>query len=344
MDLNEALWEVQWLPASGGRVRRLVLTWRALRRLILAMAVVALLVVAVNVAMPLGLRSVLGRFTVDSARRDRGILTTRHEELRELAATLASSVRTRHGRAQRVAWLNGSSPEAYRTTLTPLAAPADDDQLVTWLDGGGRALDELSAALAGATLATRCPPRALPLILPVAPGQAVPVAMFGWRVSPFTGKRVPLRGVELACPLGTDVVAPGAGQVLFAGAPGGRTAADWAQFGTVVVLDHGGGVATVLGHLGEASVRRGQVVARGQRVATSGQSGWARVPAVYFEIRWPLAGGSVPVHPALVAFDLPVADLAAALADPSGGLPADAPPVDSLVAGPMRIAHRRPVR
>jgi murein DD-endopeptidase MepM/ murein hydrolase activator NlpD len=101
-------------------------------------------------------------------------------------------------------------------------------------------------------------------------------------------------------------------------------------------------VLTVYGHLGETSLRRGQIVARGQRIGTVGRTGWTKVPALYYEVRWPLGGLSRPVDPALVTVGLRVEDLGSRLADPLAGLPDDFGLIEHLRGGePPRT--RRPM-
>ena len=169
--------------------------------------------------------------------------------------------------------------------------------------------------------ALRCPLSSLPIASPIDAARAVPVALFGWRVSPFTGKTMAQYGVTLAASQGEPVVAPGAGRVLFAGSVRERKANEWTRLGNLVVVDHGGGVMTIYAHLRDTLVKRGQVVARAQRLGSVGQTGWTRVPALYYEVRWPVDDGSKPIDPGLVTPTVPVEDLDARLADPTGGLP-----------------------
>lgn len=102
-----------------------------------------------------------------------------------------------------------------------------------------------------------------------------------------------------------------------------RRANEWTRFGTVVVVDHGGAVFTVYGHLGEATVKKGQAVTRGTRLGRVGMTGWTRVPALYYEVRWPRLAGGAPIDPALLCIALPLDDLDARVADPRAGLPDD---------------------
>jgi murein DD-endopeptidase MepM/ murein hydrolase activator NlpD len=80
------------------------------------------------------------------------------------------------------------------------------------------------------------------------------------------------RGVDYEVPLGTVVMAPAGGTVLFAGpmALGGQT----------VVIDHGQGVVSMLGHLQRIDVRPGDTVEPRAIVGLSGDSGLAVAPGV----------------------------------------------------------------
>jgi murein DD-endopeptidase MepM/ murein hydrolase activator NlpD len=69
------------------------------------------------------------------------------------------------------------------------------------------------------------------------------------------------RGIDVAVPVGTVVVAVDAGVVAFAGPVGGQL---------FVTLDHGGGLTSTYSWLSSILVRRGDVVARGAPLARSG--------------------------------------------------------------------------
>jgi murein DD-endopeptidase MepM/ murein hydrolase activator NlpD len=338
---GDALWEIQWHPADGGRFRRLVLTRRGLRRTFWALAAVLLVVLVIMAALPLGLRGVLTSFTVDAARRENRALRLRAEELRERAYGLADRMRETVQRGRRVAWELGASPQVWEASCpAPPPRGAEDETTIRWLGEQGVRLGALSEALAAPHDALRCPLAALPVASPVDVRRAVPVALFGWRVSPFTGKTMAQYGVTLAAPQGEPVAAPGAGRVLFAGSVRERKANEWTRFGNLVVLDHGGGVATIYAHLRDVLVKRGQAVARGQRLGSVGQTGWTRVPALYYEVRWPLDERARPVDPGLVTPAVPVEDLDTRLADPSGGLPGGYALLEHLVGGRGERAPR----
>lgn len=329
MDLDDTFWELQWHSARGRGVRRLVLTRRGLRRLAWGLGVLGLLVLLVVAATPVGLKGFFGSFTVDAARRENRARRNQADELSEQLGELAAQLGVTLERARRVAWAVGVPEALWRPTAPP--PPQGDEAVTAWLLQVADRLDAMAAALQSSALQPPTTLLALPLQLPVGRSRGVPVGLFGWQASPFTGKPVPSRGVTWACEKGEAVLAPGGGTVAYAGAPQGRSVADWMRLGTVVVLDHGGGVTSVLGHLQQTAVRRGQTVSRGQRVGSAGISAWTKVPAVYLEIRWPLGGASKPVDPSLLIPDLPVADVDALLGDPCAGLPADFPSLEPLL-------------
>ncbi len=69
------------------------------------------------------------------------------------------------------------------------------------------------------------------------------------------------RGIDIAAPIGTTVLAPAPGVVSFAGYVGGQL---------FVTLDHGGGLETTYSWLSAKLVRKGDVVVAGQAIASSG--------------------------------------------------------------------------
>ena len=76
------------------------------------------------------------------------------------------------------------------------------------------------------------------------------------------------RGIDIVTSPGTPVLAPADGVVAFAGQVGGRL---------FLTLDHGGGLESTYSWLDSVLVRRGEPVARGATVATSG---WGHVDAL----------------------------------------------------------------
>lgn len=85
-------------------------------------------------------------------------------------------------------------------------------------------------------------------------------------------------GIDMAAPLGTPVVAAGDGVVVAVG----HTSYG---YGNYVIVAHGGGIATLYGHLLQTSVNTGEPVARGQLVGLEGATGYATGPHLHFELR-----------------------------------------------------------
>ncbi len=102
---------------------------------------------------------------------------------------------------------------------------------------------------------------------------------FGWRWGRMH------EGIDIAVSSGTPVHASASGRVIYAGWMGG--------YGNLVVIDHGGGIATAYGHNTSIVVGTGSGVSQGQVVAYSGSTGHSTGPHVHFEVR---VNGS-PVDP-----------------------------------------------
>jgi murein DD-endopeptidase MepM/ murein hydrolase activator NlpD len=89
-------------------------------------------------------------------------------------------------------------------------------------------------------------------------------------------------GQDFAVKSGTAVVAAHGGTVVKAG---GNGAGDGPAYGNAVVIKHGNGTFSQYAHLSKVSVKAGQVVTTGQRIAFSGNTGNSSGPHLHFEIR-----------------------------------------------------------
>lgn len=85
------------------------------------------------------------------------------------------------------------------------------------------------------------------------------------------------KGVDLAAPRGTNVLAADGGKVIYAGWSGG--------YGYLVKIDHGNGFTTYYGHNSKLYVKVGQKVGKGETIAAVGSTGNSTGPHVHFEVR-----------------------------------------------------------
>ena len=100
---------------------------------------------------------------------------------------------------------------------------------------------------------------------------------YGYRISPFTGKKSMHRGIDIAAPIGTPIIAPANGVVIFAGKKAG--------FGNFIMLAHYGyGIITRYGHNAENLVKVGQNVKKGEQIATVGMTGRSTGPHLHYEV------------------------------------------------------------
>ena len=190
-----------------------------------------------------------------------------------------------------------SSTPTVRPVATTTASPAPT---VTLTPPGATATPEASPTLAPPTATpTPTPCNATVCVLPghfvldwpVAPPDVAILAYY-----PFggtaRGRRDPHHGLDLPAEQGTPVLAPAAGEVVFAGADDAQPLlAPWPNYyGQAVVLRHTfPGVAqpvfTLYGHLETVSVQVGQRVQPGDLLGTVGQRGVAIGPHLHLEVR-----------------------------------------------------------
>lgn len=109
------------------------------------------------------------------------------------------------------------------------------------------------------------------------PAQGAITSPFGMRRHPLFGITHMHTGVDIGALWGSPVLAAADGQVIYAGWFGG--------YGKLVVIDHGGGVSTLYGHLFEILVSPGTSVHRGQVVGRVGSTGFSTGPHLHFEVR-----------------------------------------------------------
>jgi murein DD-endopeptidase MepM/ murein hydrolase activator NlpD len=100
---------------------------------------------------------------------------------------------------------------------------------------------------------------------------------FGYRTHPVLGTLRLHAGVDFGVGTGTPIVAADDGVVVSAGWLGG--------YGNAVIIDHGGGVATLYGHQSRLAVSSGASVSRGEVIGYVGSTGMSTGPHLHFELR-----------------------------------------------------------
>jgi len=98
---------------------------------------------------------------------------------------------------------------------------------------------------------------------------------FGWRN--LYGVQDYHLGIDLACANGTDVLAFNSGTVL-------KSEYHW-SYGNYVLIDHGGGIATLYAHLSDRWVSAGDTVTSGQQIGNVGLTGTTFGYHLHFEVR-----------------------------------------------------------
>jgi lipoprotein NlpD len=85
------------------------------------------------------------------------------------------------------------------------------------------------------------------------------------------------KGIDILGALGQEIKAAGPGKVIYSGE-------DLKGYGKLVIIKHNNSYLSVYAHNKELLVREGQVIAKGQKIATMGNSGTDKVK-LHFEIR-----------------------------------------------------------
>ena len=117
------------------------------------------------------------------------------------------------------------------------------------------------------------------------PADGLITSGFGWRTHPILNRRIFHNGIDLDSPHGTPVRAAGDGRVILA--------QSWSGFGNTVVIQHGGDVTTIYGHLSRFGTSVGNDVREGNVIGYVGCTGLCTGPHLHFEVR----EDGAPVNP-----------------------------------------------
>ncbi|MCP4544872.1 MAG: M23 family metallopeptidase [bacterium] len=115
----------------------------------------------------------------------------------------------------------------------------------------------------------------IPSIRPIMGGRIS--SRYGRRVDPFTGRPSMHHGLDFAARRGTPIYASANGRVK-------KVRRSNSGYGNEVVLDHGNGFQTRYAHCDLIMVSKGQKVARGEIIATVGNTGRSTGPHLHYEV------------------------------------------------------------
>lgn len=229
---------------------------------------------------------------VAAARREMSAVRARTERTRAGVARATEAVETRTDEQRAVRdrlladqqALAGARVEK-RDTLS--AVQTTEQEHVREVEGLQQASAQLAAQLraaqaAAASRSAQTEAELAPAELAASPGAVSSAGMiwpvsgpvtsgFGWRWGRMH------EGVDIGAPTGAPILAAAAGTVVHAGWLGG--------YGNLVVIDHGGGLATAYAHQSSFAVGAGQAVGQGQVLGYVGCTGHCFGPHLHFEVR-----------------------------------------------------------
>ncbi len=99
---------------------------------------------------------------------------------------------------------------------------------------------------------------------------------YGWRASPFTGKRSFHNGIDMAISSGTPIFAALAGKVAAVGYN--------ETYGNYIIVSHYSGYKTLYGHLSAVLIVRGQSVSPATCIGRVGNTGMSTGPHLHFTV------------------------------------------------------------
>jgi len=221
----------------------------------------------------------------------RELIARQRQEMAQVAsavdrlAHITGALAERGAEARRLAHMEVSHADAH--ALLNVAASLDGGMSVVsedtgraleelaWLDGQAAA-DSDSFVVLTALLRDRGEEvsRGVPSLWPV---RGLVTSPFGARTSPYGEGREMHPGIDISARYGLPVTAAGSGAVIFAGRDPG--------YGGLVMIDHGGRLDTLYGHLSALYVREGQQVRRGQAIGAVGATGRATGAHLHYEVR-----------------------------------------------------------
>jgi murein DD-endopeptidase MepM/ murein hydrolase activator NlpD len=177
------------------------------------------------------------------------------------------------------------NPQAYSSPGP--AMTTDSTQILAAAPVGSSNYEPLVQSLVGQTVSPALPSLSADPYLPkdravagyMWPAQGVLTSGYGWRWGRMH------KGIDIAAPIGTPIVAAAPGEVITAGWNSGG-------YGYLVEVRHDDGSITLYAHNNRILVQKGQYVSQGQQLAEMGSTGYSTGPHLHFEIH-PAGDGAV---------------------------------------------------
>jgi murein DD-endopeptidase MepM/ murein hydrolase activator NlpD len=114
------------------------------------------------------------------------------------------------------------------------------------------------------------------------PAKGILTSGYGWRWGRMH------RGIDIAAPVGTPVLAAAPGVIVSSGWNSGG-------YGNLVEIRHADGSLTLYAHNNRVLVQAGQMVDQGQQIAEMGSTGFSTGPHLHFEVHPAGKGAANPI-------------------------------------------------
>lgn len=165
----------------------------------------------------------------------------------------------------------GAEPGAAARSMSLAELQNELDRIARGVEHRADYLDVIESELVAAQVRRAL----LPQNTPVTEGFVA--SGYGMRTDPFTGQLAMHTGIDFAAPIGTPIFAAAGGVVV-------STESD-PEYGKTVVIDHGNDLSTLYAHASRVTVKTGDIVKRGQKIAEVGTTGRSTGPHLHFEVR-----------------------------------------------------------